>query len=105
LTASITLDPGADSYQTYTIRATAQKVVGVQVKNAVKAIEITIDKKKPVITSTTVSQTEAATIDITGTIDETADLFLDDVLVFEDKPPVRSDLKISGLYWVTTHLL
>lgn len=86
LTASITLDPGADSYQTYTIRATAQKVVGVQVKNAVKAIEITIDKKKPVITSTTVSQTEAATIDITGTIDETADLFLDDVLVFEDKP-------------------
>ncbi len=86
LTSSVVLQPGDNAQHSYTIRATALKTMSGQVRTAVKTIEVIIDRKDPVITSTTAAQTESATINIAGTIDEEADLYINDVLAAENRP-------------------
>lgn len=63
----------ANERHTYTITATVQK----QTATATDSITVTVDMKAPSITSTTATKTEAASIDITGSVDEIADIYLD----------------------------
>lgn len=60
---------------TYAIAVTAKKLTGNQL-TATDSITLTVDMKAPTITSTTAAQTEAATISITGTVDEISDIYL-----------------------------
>lgn len=65
----------ANEKHSYTIAVTAKKLTGNQL-TATDSITLTVDMKAPVITSTTAAQTEAATINLTGTVDEISDIYL-----------------------------
>lgn len=73
---------GVDGQQhTYKIVVTARKTVGAVVRTATSTVNVIVDRKNPVVTSTTTTTTESATINITGTVDETADIYLNNTLV------------------------
>ncbi|MBP1754601.1 MAG: hypothetical protein H6Q59_999, partial [Firmicutes bacterium] len=87
IAGSATLALGtADQQHNYKIVITARKTVSGQVRSASTTISFTIDRKNPVIASTTASQTESTTINLTGTIDEAADIYLNNVLKITDNP-------------------
>lgn len=83
--ASLSLGVAGEQHD-YKVVITARKTVGGQVRSASTTITLTVDRKNPVITSTTASQTENATIDLTGTIDEAADIYLDGTKVITGNP-------------------
>ncbi len=86
LSATVDLDAAANMAHTYVVKATATKIVDGQVRSASSTYSVTIDKKAPVITSTTSTVTESSTINIIGTVDETVDLYLDNILKNQDLP-------------------
>ena len=77
--AEIQINVPSGQQHSYTINATAQKIVGGVVKVANTTVNFTIDKKAPKLTNTTVSTTESDTISITGTVDEESDIYVNDV--------------------------
>jgi hypothetical protein len=83
--ASVSLGVAGEQHN-YTISITAKKTVGGQLRWASTTINLTVDRKNPVITSTTSTQTENATINLTGTLDETADIYLDKTLIISGNP-------------------
>ena len=86
LSVTVNLDAAANTTHTYVVKAIATKIVDGQVRSASSTYSVTIDKKAPVITSTTSTVTESSTINITGTVNETVDLYLDNVLKNQDLP-------------------
>ena len=81
---SLTLG-AANEQHTYTVSITAvKKNEGEAVKAASDSITLTIDRKAPVLASTTASTTEAESIDVKGTVSEAADIYLDGVLAIDN---------------------
>lgn len=83
--ASVSLGVAGEQHS-YKIAITAKKTVGGQLRWASSTINLIVDRKKPVITSTTGTQTENATINLTGTLDEIADIYLNNKLVITGNP-------------------
>lgn len=75
----------ANEKHTYTIAVTAKKLTGNQLI-ATDSITLTVDMKAPVIISTTAAQTEAATINLTGTVDEISDIYLNGNKIIAENP-------------------
>lgn len=76
MSKSLAIDVANNEQHTYIIKVVAQKVDEDQTRTAISNVSFTIDKKDPVVTITPVSATTASTVTITGTIDETADIYL-----------------------------
>ncbi len=91
--ASVSLGAAGEQHS-YTIAITAKKTVGGQLRWASTTINLTVDRKNPVIKSTTVTQTENATINLTGTLDEAADIYLGNTLVIAGNP--AGNFSITG---------
>lgn len=69
----------------YAIRITAKK--NNPARFATTTLSFSIDKKVPVLKNSTVSNTEQATVTLTGSVDELSDIYLNNVLVIAGKQP------------------